>query len=117
MQDLSWAVDLLAASGERLTQRFGASELAEVVAEFIADAPEQRDAIFFGAVEGSGIIERVMQLLRGAEERRTGFASAVASRDDLVEMPAIELRDGFRAMTADIDTQLAHDGDCFGSYD
>jgi hypothetical protein len=92
VQDVSWAVELLAGSGERLSGRLGASELDEVAAEFVADASEQRYAIVFRAMERSGIIERVMQVLRGAEEHWASFAGAVANRDHVIEMPALELR-------------------------
>jgi len=88
--------------------RLGATrELSQLLAEFVGrDGRAQRDPL--RSRGGPRIIERMMQLLCGAEEHRVSFASAVVNRYDVIEKLAVELLDRFRATTADIDIQ-AHD--------
>jgi carbamoylphosphate synthase large subunit len=57
-----------------------------------------------------------MQLSRGAEEHRAGFAGIVADGDNVIERLPLKFIDVLGSMAGNINSQFAHDSNRFGAY-
>jgi len=89
-------------------------ELAQVGAQLVADAAEQREPFDLGAVKRGRVVKVMVQPLGCAEEDGTGKAGVVTHGDDVIEALALEVVHVLGTLSRNINPQLAHDGDRFG---
>src|ERR1035438_1867555 len=85
---------------------------AQVFADLVAHVAEEREAVYFAAGERGGVFEGVMQG-DGSGKERAAIFGVVANSEDVIELLALEFVDVLGTMVGDVDTQLAHHGDCF----
>ena len=68
-----------------------------------------------GAVECRWILKTVMQPASRSKEDRAGLAGAVAHSDDVVEVLLVEFLNGLRAMPGNVNSELMHNRNRFGT--
>ncbi|HXR75345.1 MAG TPA: hypothetical protein VN737_05180 [Bryobacteraceae bacterium] len=94
-----------------------ARELPQVLAEFIAHAPEHYEPLFLGAVHGGRVLKTPVQPFCGIEEHGATLFSVVTHRNDVIESLAIKLIHMLGAVAANINAQLTHHANGFRPYD
>ena len=90
------------------------SKGAQVFADLVAHVAKERQAVYFATRERGGVFEGVMQGDGSGKERAVVFG-VIADCEDVIEGLALKLVHVLGTMVGDVDTQLAHDGDCVGA--
>lgn len=88
-------------------------EVMEVGADLVADLAEGGEAVFFGAGDGGGVREVVVEAVGVAGVDGAGLLGVVADGEDVVEGLVGELVDGFGAVAGKVDAKFGHDADGF----
>jgi len=68
-------------------------EVGQIGLQFIPDAAEECQPFFFGAVQGGGVVEAMMQPLRRPKEHRATFFGVVADGNHVIELLPLKFID------------------------
>jgi hypothetical protein len=84
-------------------------EGTQILPDLIAYSAKEGQAFHIAAFEGGGIFETVVKCDGCSGKDGAVIFSVIANREDVIELPALELVNALGAVVGNVDAQLAHD--------